>query len=340
MKPLLKINVITLAGFLLFFGCKPENKPKQFLLQGNAQGSTFSIKYIANNEFDIAADISFILEEIDNSMSTYKENSIISKINDGDTTVVVDAYFKDVFEGSKLVWQQSNGYFDPTVGPLIDAYGFGNKEKRLQLDSLQIDSILQYIGLEKTEILPDGRFRKQFPQIQINFNAIAQGYTVDVLAGYLREKGITDFIVELGGEIVVEGSNTVEGKPWILGIDNPLQTPENRTLIAKIQLSGWGMATSGNYRKVITDPVTGEKFVHIINPKTGYNKKGNILSVTVLAKNCMMADAYATTLMLMDLEEAQYFLNQQALDALILYTDTNNRLQQYATQGFKSLMVE
>lgn len=340
MKPQLKINVIAIAGFLLFFGCKPENKPKQFLLQGNAQGSTFSIKYIANTEFDMAADITSILEEIDNSMSTYKENSIISKINKGDTTVVVDAYFKDVFEGSKLVWQQSNGYFDPTVGPLIDAYGFGNKEQRLLLDSLQIDSILRYIGLEKTGILPDGRFKKQFAQSQINFNAIAQGYTVDVLAGFLRKKGITDFIVELGGEMVVEGSNVAERKSWILGIDNPLQTPENRTLIAKIELSGMAMATSGNYRKVITDSITGEKFVHIINPKTGYNKKGNILSVTVLAQNCMLADAYATTLMLMDLEEAQDFLNKQGLDALILYTDANNRLQQYATKGFKNLMVE
>jgi len=337
----MKIKGISLLSLFLLIACKDKNKLNQYILQGNAQGSTFSIKYIASSQLQLQDDVTTILEDIDNSMSTYKENSIISRINKGDSTAVVDTYFKDVFEGSKQVWQQSNGYFDPTVGPLIDAYGFGSQKKQKPLDSLQIDSVLNYVGLEKVEILPDGRFKKQFPQTQINFNAIAQGYTVDVLAGFLRKKGINDFIVELGGEMVVEGSNATEEKPLVLGIDDPLQTPEKRTLIAKIKFTGRAMATSGNYRKVITDPVSGEKFVHIINPRTGYNKKGSLLSVTVLAPNCMLADAYATTLMLMDLDEAKGFLKKlEGLDALILYMDANNSLQQYATPGFKKLMVE
>ena len=275
------------------------------------------------------------------SLSTYRPDSKISKINAGDSTIVVDDFFLNTFEVSSRIFQETNGLFDPTIGVLVNAYGFGSNKQSVTLSQSQIDSTLQYVGFNKVRLNEDKSVSKQFKQTYFDFNAIAQGYSVDVVVDFLKSKGIENVIVEIGGELFALGKNTVENKNWVVGIDNPLQTPEERKLIARVNLENLGMATSGNYRKVMVDKKTGEKFVHIINPKTGLSQKGNVLSATVLAKNTALADGYATAFMVMTLEESKVFLqNHPELYVMLLYTDAENQMQQFLTDNFKKLIIE
>lgn len=328
-----------LVLFVLTISC--QNKENQFfVIQGEAQGSTYSIKYIANEELVTKAQIDSLLLVFDMSLSTYRPDSKISKINAGDSTIVVDDFFVKTFEVSNQIFQETNGLFDPTIGVLVNAYGFGPNKKSVTLSPSQIDSTLQYVGFDKVKLNADNTISKKHNQTYFDFNAIAQGYSVDVVTAFLKLKGIENAIVEIGGELFALGRNSIDNKNWIIGIDNPLQTIEERTLIAKINLENLGMATSGNYRKVITDTISGEKFVHTINPKTGKPEKGNVLSATVLASSCMMADGYATAFMVMSLEEGISFANKNPeLHVMLLFTDKNNVMQQFNTQNFKSKLI-
>ena len=326
---------------LFFFSCQQESKPTFFIIQGEAQGSTYAIKYIATEEVTSKTEIDSLLTAFDLSLSTYRPDSKISKINAGDSTIVVDDFFVKTFEVSNQIFQETNGLFDPTIGVLVNAYGFGSNKKSVNLSPSQIDSTLQYVGFDKVRLNEDNTISKKHNQTYFDFNAIAQGYSVDVVVDFLKSKGIKNAIVEIGGELFALGKNTIENKNWVVGIDDPLQTPEERKLIAKVNLENLGMATSGNYRKVMIDEKTGEKFVHIINPKTGLSQKGNILSATVLAKNGVLADGYATAFMVMTLEESKFFLqNHPELHVMLLYTDAENQMQQYLTDNFKKLIIE
>ncbi|WP_130735327.1 FAD:protein FMN transferase [Flavobacterium sp. J27] len=318
---------------------KQDKTPTFFVIQGVAQGSTYSIKYIATEEWVIKKQIDSLLTAFDMSLSTYRADSKISKINAGDTTVVVDNLFVTTFEASNQIYEETDGLFDPTIGVLINAYGFGPSKRHQNLSQNEIDSLLQYVGFNKVKLKSDLAISKQYPQTYFDFNAIAQGYSVDVVADFLKSKGIEDAIIEIGGELVAIGSNSIDQKKWVVGIDDPLQKPDERRLIATIGIENLGMATSGNYRKVITDSITGEKFVHIINPKTGKREKNTILSATVLASKCIMADGYATAFMLMSLEDIKAFTTKHPdLYILILYVDNNNKLQQFTTANFSKLI--
>lgn len=326
---------------LFFFSCQQESKPTFFIIQGEAQGSTYAIKYIATEEVTSKTQIDSLLTAFDLSLSTYRPDSKISKINAGDSTIVVDDFFIKTFEVSNQIFQETDGLFDPTIGVLVNAYGFGPNKKSVTLSSNQIDSTLQYVGFDKVKLNEDKTISKTHNQTYFDFNAIAQGYSVDVVVDFLKSKGIENAIVEIGGELFALGKNTIENKNWVVGIDDPLQTHEERKLIAKVNLENLGMATSGNYRKVMTDEKTGEKFVHIINPKTGLSQKGNILSATVLAKNGALADGYATAFMVMSLEESKTFLqNHPELYVMLIYTDTENQMQQYLSDNFRKLILE
>lgn len=324
---------------LILVSCQNEKKDNFFIIQGEAQGSTYSIKYIAKEELVSKVEIDSLLAVFDNSLSTYKPNSIISKINQKDTTVVVDDWFVETFKASNQIYNETNGLFDPTIGILVNAYGFGPNHQHKQLSNKQIDSLLQYVGFSKVKINPDKTVHKDFTEIYFDFNAIAQGYSVDVVVDFLKSKGIQNAIVEIGGELFALGKNTIQNKKWVVGIDDPLQTLEERKLIAKVPLENLGMATSGNYRKVIVDSISGEKFVHTINPKTGKPQKSTILSATVLANNCKMADGYATAFMVMSLQEGKTFAQQHPeLYVMIMYMDEKNVLQHFQTDNFKSLI--
>ncbi|TDR24107.1 FAD:protein FMN transferase [Flavobacterium cheniae] len=311
------------------------------IIQGEAQGSTYSIKYIASEEKVTKNQIDSLLTAFDLSLSTYRPDSKISKINSGDSTIVVDDFFTETFQLSNLIYKETNGLFDPTIGVLVNAYGFGPNKKQQNLSQKQIDSLLQFVGFDKIALNSNKTISKKHQETFIDFNAIAQGYSVDVVVNYLKSKGIENAIVEIGGELFALGKNTIENKNWVVGIDDPLQKPEERTLIAKVNLENLGMATSGNYRKVMIDEVTGNKFVHIINPKTGLAQKNNVLSATVLSKSSAISDGYATAFMLMSLEESKVFLQKHPeLYVMLLYSDSDNKMQQFTTENFNSLIID
>lgn len=330
-----------LCAAVVAVACQQMSKENVYYIRGEAQGTTYGITYIAHKPIEKTA-VDSILKVIDLSMSTYIDNSLITKINKGEH-LPIDPHFEKVLSASMNIYSESEGVFDPSIGQLINAWGFGKKENHTPPTQKQIDSLLALTGMDKVHVAttPKGTFvEKDNPNIQLNFNAIAQGYTSDVIAGYFLSKQITNFIVEVGGEIVIHGRNTLKGKSWTIGIDNPLQKPdEDREIVATVELTDCGLATSGNYRKLWTDSLTGQKYVHTLNPKTGRPQPSNLLSATVIAPSAMLADGYATTLMALGgIEKAKDFLAQhKELKAVLLYSDEahKDKIQRYVTENFK-----
>lgn len=332
-------KLITAFIILLLISCKSDNSEVQIVQNlGEAFGTTYNIQY--ESKIDYHEQLKEVFDAVNQSMSTYIPTSDISKINRGDTTVVVDTYFIEVFHASKEIWQATDGNFDPTVGPLVNAYGFGPNGALKGIDSTQIDSIKQFVGFEKITLTTSQQVLKNDPRTFVDFNAIAKGYAIDLLGKVLEDNAVENYLIELGGELLGKGINSSSGNNWIVAIDDPTQT-EERTLIKKLQLKDRGMATSGNYRKTRIDPVTKAKYVHTINPKTGWPKRSNVLSVSVLAENCMLADGFATAFMVMELEETQTFLEKNTgIDAYIVYVDELGNLQEWLTEGFQKVVVE
>lgn len=329
-------KLLFLLGFALLFGCGTQT-PIRNQSVGNALGTTYSIIYIAVEERDYQAEIDSVFQVVNQSMSTYIPTSDISKINQGDSTIVVDEMFQEVFRISSEVYSASDGYFDPTIGVLANAWGFGPEEK-MELDSLRVDSLLQYVGWDKVKMDVDGTIKKTNPSIRFDFNAVAKGYAIDRLGALLNAKGVENYLVEVGGEVLTKGKNLISGKQWTVGIDDP-QTETGRQLKRIVSLENLAMASSGNYRKFWVDAETGEKYVHTIDPKTGYTKNSKVLATSVVAKTCAEADAYATALMAMDLEDSKTLLETRSLlDAYIIFLDENGQPQEYMTPGFESLV--
>lgn len=326
---------------MVMVACQPSVNEKVYLIEGEAQGSTYHIKYIAERDENLKPAIDSILEVIDRSMSTYRPDSAISKINQGDTTVVVDEHFRKVFEASQQIWQESEGLFDPTVGVLVNAWGFG-KQKISEADlptDKKIDSLKKYVGFDKVALTEKNLIKKRYTEILFDFNAIAQGYTSDVVANYLSAKGIKNYIVEIAGEMYLKGRNTVEDKSWTIGVENPLKPLDDRNLVATIQFTNQGLATSGNYRKVWTDS-NGRKYVHSINPLTGRATQSDVLSATVVAPSTMLADGYATMFMVMGLAKSKAFLEKHPdLAVLLVYSDDKHQEATYKTKSFEKLII-
>ena len=326
---------------MVMVACQPSVNEKVYLIEGEAQGSTYHIKYIAERDENLKPAIDSILEVIDRSMSTYRSDSAISKINQGDTTVVVDEHFRKVFEASQKIWQESEGLFDPTVGVLVNAWGFG-KQKISEADlptDKKIDSLRKYVGFDKVALTEKNLIKKRYTEILFDFNAIAQGYTSDVVANYLSARGIKNYIVEIAGEMYLKGKNTVEDKSWTIGVENPLKPLDDRDLVATIQFTNQGLATSGNYRKVWTDS-NGRKYVHSINPLTGRATQSDVLSATVVAPSTMLADGYATMFMVMGLAKSKAFLEKHPdLAVLLVYSDDKHQEATYKTKSFEKLII-
>lgn len=326
---------------MVMVACQPSVNEKVYLIEGEAQGSTYHIKYIAERDENLKPAIDSILEVIDRSMSTYRSDSAISKINQGDTTVVVDEHFRKVFEASQKIWQESEGLFDPTVGVLVNAWGFG-KQKISETDlptDKKIDSLRKYVGFDKVALTEKNLIKKRYTEILFDFNAIAQGYTSDVVANYLSARGIKNYIVEIAGEMYLKGKNTVEDKSWTIGVENPLKPLDDRDLVATIQFTNQGLATSGNYRKVWTDS-NGRKYVHSINPLTGRATQSDVLSATVVAPSTMLADGYATMFMVMGLAKSKAFLEKHPdLAVLLVYSDDKHQEATYKTKSFEKLII-
>ncbi|UII80608.1 FAD:protein FMN transferase [Flagellimonas sp. CMM7] len=329
-------RILFTFGLTLLFGCNTNTWIKN-QIAGNALGTTYSIIYISDKEENYRQEIDSVFQVINQSLSTYIPTSDISKINNGDSTITVDHMFQEVFKTSSMVYEASNGYFDPTIGVLANAWGFGPGEQ-LKLDSLKVDSLLKYVGWDKVKLNHDGTITKNHPELRFDFNAVAKGYTIDRLGALLNAKGLENYLVELGGEVITKGQNRISGKQWSVGIDDP-QVEVGRQLKQIIVLEDKAMASSGNYRKFRIDPETGKKYVHTINPKTGYTKNSKVLATSVVASSCAEADAYATAFMAMDLEDSKSLLtNQNNLEAYIIYLDESGETLEFMTPGFKSLI--
>jgi len=331
---------LALVLFLfLFVSC--DNKDSQaIVLQGNAFGTTYTIQFFSEENFNAEKGIDSVIQRVNKSVSTYIPNSDISKINKGDTAVVVDEIFKEVFRISETVHANSHGYFDPTIGVLRNAYGFGDTKPIKDIDKKTIDSLMQFVGFDKVSILGNGNVLKERPEIYFDFNAVAKGYGIDCLGRYLEAQGVTNYLIELGGEILAKGKNIEKVKSWIVGIETVNSDVESREYKTTIKLENKAMASSGNYRKYRIDSLSGKKYVHTINPLTGSAEQSDVTSATVIANSCGEADAYATALMALGFEKSKVLLqNTSDIEAYLTYNDVLNKEQIYTTEGFQKLIV-
>lgn len=335
-KQLTPIAILFLLALIFVFFYNPAKEYKS--IHGLTQGTSYNMTYQDKSGRDLQPKIEKILKDFDMSLSVYEPNSIISRVNRNEQDVKLDKYFKTVFYKSEEVTRQSNGYYDITVAPLVFAWGFG-PGPRENIDSSYIDSLRQFVGMEKISIV-DGKIVKQNPGVQIDVNAIAQGYSVDVIAEFLESKGLENYMVEIGGELRVKGVNS-KGELWKIGIDKPIDSNmvPGANLQAILKIKDKSLATSGNYRKFFEKD--GVKYAHSINPKTGYPVMSRLLSATVIANDCMTADAFATAFMVMGLEKSIIYINnQKELDVYFVYSDENGNYKTFMTPGLKEMLVK
>lgn len=332
---LLGLTIILLVST----GCSNGGNMKVY--KGSVFGTSYTIKFFGGSDFDARRKIDSVFDLVNNSMSTYIPDSKISRINKGDTTVVLDAPFKEVLNKSYRIFGQTYGYFDPTVGALADAWGFGPSGTFVKMDSAKVDSIMQFTGFQKIKMNVQGtHLQKSDPRVTLDFNAVAKGYAVDLVARVLIAQQVDNFLVEIGGEVVGLGQNIDAQKPWVVGVENPNQESGNG-ILAAVKLNKKALASSGNYRKFRIDEETGEKYVHTIDPKTGFTKKGDILAISVLSNSCLKSDAIATGLMAMNQYLVKDFARKNAnVDILMVYLDENEEEKVWMTTGFNELIVE
>jgi thiamine biosynthesis lipoprotein len=299
-------------------------------LTGEAQGTTYHIKYRDERPQSFQLQIDSLLLDIDKSLSIYRPDSEISQFNRSMSYRFQLPHFYAVLKKSAEVFLTTKGAFDPTVLPLVEAYGFG-PTKRPKGTPVNVDSLLQCIGFQYITF-DSISVVKQKANIRLDLNSIAQGYSVDVIAGFLEKQGVKNYMVEIGGEVRTKGlKNDVQ--PWTIGIENPLNPTQLQTTI---KLHNRAMTTAGNYRNRYE--ANGQVFSHIINPKTGDMEQSSILSVTVFAEDAITADGYDTAFFVMGLEAVKEFLvTRKELDVYILYTDDAGRLKTFATDGVKNL---
>ncbi len=306
-------------------------------IEGLAQGTSYHITYFDPQNRDLQPEIEKILTDFDKSVSTYVPTSIISRVNANDKKVIVDKYFIACFNKAKEVWKNTNGAFDPTVYPLVNAWGFGPGKKQ-KIEKTKIDSILKFVGFNLIE-LKGNKVIKKDPRVALDFNAFAQGYSVDVVSEFLNSKGVNSYIVEIGGEVYAHGKKP-NGDNWKIGIEKPIDNKESSNAYkAFVKLENLAIATSGNYRRFVIED--GIKYHHHIDPKTGYPTKNNLLSASVFSKECISSDANATGILVMGLDKAKEFLmSHTELQAYLIYSDEKGNYQVYETQGLKSILIE
>lgn len=304
-------KLILFVIVFILFACNSK-KEAYIESKGDIFHTTYSIKYKYNRS--LHAEIEAELARFDDSLNPFKPTSIISKVNNNEE-VVLDSFFVNVINRAQKVSEVSEGLFDITVSPLVNAWGFGFKNMD-KISPEVIDSLKQLVDYRKITA-ENGHIVKASPSVQINTSAIAKGYSSDVIANLLESYGIEDYMVEIGGEVVAKGVNS-KGECWHIGIDKPIddRNPDRRELEVILQLCDKSIATSGNYRNFYLKD--GKKFAHTINPKTGYPSQTNVLSATVVADDCMTADAYATVFMLSDTARTREIAQQENLSYMLI----------------------
>jgi len=313
-------NVLIFASLLLLAACSSQVRKEA---TGFTQGTTYSVIYF-NEGQDLQYQIDSLLLSFDRVLSTYQESSYISKWNRNEHISLEQSYlFKEVVKRASEINILSDGAFDITVSPLMK-YWFKNDWQVSQLDSSKVDSLMKFVGM-KNVVLDGLDYDKTNPQTQLDVNAIAQGYSVDVLCRYFESLGIYNYLVEIGGEVRASGTKPNE-EHWKVGIDVPKEgISETRELAMSVELKNKALATSGNYRKFIE--IDRVKYGHSLNPITGYPAQTDVLSATVIADDCITADALATACMVLGVEKSKNLIKSQSdLDGILIYSDSSGEL--------------
>lgn len=334
-----RIGYAILAGIVLTLASACTKKRNFQSIIGSALGTSYSIIYYDEQQRNLQPSIDSLLNVFDHSLSVYNHGSILSQVNRNEE-VGVDSLFIKVFIRSKEISAMTDGAFDASGAPLFSAWHFGpTKEKQRVPSKEKIDSLRLLVGMDKFSLV-GSRIIKSEPKSILNMNAIAKGYSTDVVGDFLESKGITDYLVEVGGEMKMKGVNS-KGEEWKIGIDKPIDGNflPGSDLQALLKLSNKGLATSGNYRQFFIE--NGVKYAHTIDPRTGYPVVQSLLSATVVADDCMTADAIATALMVMGIDKAKLFLDKHPeIDAYLIYDDGNGGFSVFYTPVMQRYIVE
>ena len=329
------------AGLAVLLAACTSSRSDLVILEGEAQGTTFNIKYRDAERRDLSLPVDSILRSMDQSLSLWVEGSTVNAFNAArETFTSDDPHFRIMVSRSMQLWRATDGAFDPTVLPLVQAWGLGRKGAAA-LDTLAVDSILAFTGMDLIAVderwrdgradVPTVTYRKFHPGVRFDPNGIAQGYTVDVIAFMLEAAGITDYMVEVGGELRTRGTNQ-HGEVWKIQIDKPVEG-DAHVRQTVLPLAGRSLATSGNYRKFIE--VDGRRYGHTIDPRTGRPAMNALLSATIIADDCATADALATAMLVMGPEDAQHWLaRNHGVEAYLIMDDGRGGLSVWTTPGW------
>ena len=341
--------ILLIFAFLLINACEttaPERTgPVEVRYAGETMGTTYHVIYFDTTGRDFQSSMDSLLLAINAEVSTYEPESFISKWNQSTQGIEINSplaqthpHFAVNLDNAFATYQKTDGYFDATIMPLVNYWGFGYTQKRLATaaDSLKVDSLVQMVGMsDKVEYREGAHLRKTNPAVQLDFSANAKGYAVDELGRLLEARGVGNYYVEIGGEVRARGEKP-GGVLWSIGISTPRENAPVTDVQEIVELDNRSVATSGNYR--IFYEVEGQKLSHIINPKTGYPERRNLLSASVFAKDCITADAYATAFMVMGTEAAFAFASQQPdIEAYLIFADENDELKFMYTDGLKGV---
>ena len=328
--PLVVIAIIIAIAVMMGHKDEPYQRNSGFIF-----GTSYNITYQCAE--DHKADIEMALAEVDASLSPFNDSSVITHVNRNED-VVLDRLFLDVFRLAQKINEDTDGVFDITVAPLVNAWGFGFKNG-VNPDEKAIDSLRQVVGFRKVR-LEDGKIIKADPRVMLDCSAIAKGYGVDVVSNLLRKIGIKNFMVEIGGEVVTSGVNP-DRHPWRIGVTKPTDDSlsVNNELQTVINVTDKAMATSGNYRNFYYKG--GRKYAHTIDPKTGYPVQHSILSATVITDDCATADAYATSFMVLGMEKAKKILDRHPeMMAYFIYSDESGQNQVWFSPSLKDKIAQ
>ena len=329
---------IFVSALFAFVIASCQNSPSKYIYnKGMVYGTIYSITYESPAGIDLQEEITEKFNEYNRMFSTYDKESIISKINKNEP-VELSTEFITCFEKSIEVSKITNGAFDITAGAMVNAWGFGPEEKK-KMTQEKVDSLIQITGFQKIKF-ENGQIIKENPNIKIDMSAIAKGYTSDLIGNFLAGKGCINYMVEIGGEVAAKGINE-RGKTWTIGINKPDENDilGNTGLQAKVKLTDHGLATSGNYRNFYVED--GKKYAHTIDPKTGYPVQHSILSSTVIANDCMTADAFATAFMVLGLETSiEIARKAPEIEVFFIYADEQGNNQVYMSDGFGEYIVD
>ncbi len=312
------------------------NQPQKIVLQGLAQGSYYAITYFDELNRNFQHEIDSIFHAVDMSVNLWVDSSVISKVNRNEE-VTLDSIFIDNFRIAQKAARLSDGYFDPTISPIVAAWGFSYKSGDSITPQL-IDSLKQLVNYQKIRI-ENGKVVKENPNMKLDFNAIAQGYTSDLIASFLESRGIKNYLVDTGGEIMARGSKP-NGQPWIVGIEKPAKNWDSEQVVqTRITLRDKGLVTSGSTRKYVER--NGRRYSHCIDPKTGYPVEHNVLSATVMAENSVWADALASICMVMGMKKSLPLIeSMDGVEVYYIFVNDQNELETFATEGFQKLIID